>query len=191
MIEEFIFKETFAVEFVLFIILRQHYIKKYVSNEDPLKAYPWYVTFLAVLSGVFFVIVPAIYVMSPFLDSFSLKLDDIIRIAGGLLFVLSIVFMWLVLRELNINFSPTADKRYVVKTGPYKIVRHPMYTVFMLQTIAQTLLSSNIFVLAGVPVILVFLIVRVTYEDQLLLKEFGYEYLTYKRSTKAFIPLIW
>lgn len=77
----------------------------------------------------------------------------------------------------------------MVTTGPYRYVRHPIYTGMML-----ALLGSA--VVAGTPWLLVFLgmVIYCVYsartEERLMLENFSEPYAEYKKRTKAFIPFV-
>ena len=191
MIAESIIKIIFAIELLVFIIIRQYFQKKYLKDESPISNFPIYLKLLIGLAVFFTVFVPLIFILTPILDTFTVNTGDTVRIIGAILYVFTILLMWWVLATLTINFDQKAEQRYVVKTGPYALVRHPMYTVFIVQTIAQTLLTSNLIILLSIPIMVLFLILRVNFEDQILINEFKEEYIEYKRSKKALIPKIW
>lgn len=73
--------------------------------------------------------------------------------------------------------------------GPYRWVRHPMYSVLFLFEIAMLLLSANWFV-GSVPLAALTLIVatRVRREEALMLSTFGAAYERYMRRTAASCP---
>jgi protein-S-isoprenylcysteine O-methyltransferase len=78
----------------------------------------------------------------------------------------------------------------LVKTGPYRFVRHPGYLGFILSILGSGLaLSSIIGILCVVPVTL-FLFWRIRYEERMLVKEFGKEYNQYMKETKQLVPFV-
>ncbi len=91
---------------------------------------------------------------------------------------------------LNRNFSvlPVPAKSAVlIKTGPYKYVRHPIYTVVLLLAviwIAGKFSIVNIFVLFA---LLIVFIIKMNYEEKLLSEKFV-EYKNYKTTSKKLIP---
>lgn len=191
LLDEILIKSILAVELLIFVFVREYYLKKNLKDDSPIGNFSNPLKILIVLSVIFVVFIPLWYVFSPMLDSFTIKTGDMIRILGAVLFFICILLMWWTLKTLQINFDQKAENRFVVKTGPYAVVRHPMYTIFIFLTIAQTLLTSNLIIALGVPIMILFIVLRVNFEDQLLVKEFKEEYVEYKNSKKALIPKIW
>jgi protein-S-isoprenylcysteine O-methyltransferase Ste14 len=78
----------------------------------------------------------------------------------------------------------------LVTSGPYKILRHPMYTSLLLLYIPLTLEmpSLNKFLFFGLLTIALF--GKTTYEEKLLAKNFP-EFENYKKSSYIMLPFIW
>lgn len=95
-------------------------------------------------------------------------------------------------RHLGKNFSTTLrvrDDHTLVTTGPYRWVRHPMYTALLQLFAGFFLLTSN--VLFGVVpyIMLVFIMmVRTPREERQLQEKFGEAYVEYCRRTGRFLP---
>ena len=70
-----------------------------------------------------------------------------LRLAGCFLFVAgTMIYIWS-LRHLRDNYSPCYDShapRNLVRTGPYRIIRHPMYAGKWLVGIATLLVSGSL-----------------------------------------------
>jgi protein-S-isoprenylcysteine O-methyltransferase Ste14 len=80
----------------------------------------------------------------------------------------------------------------LVQSGPYRSVRHPGYTGFLLMTLGVAIGYSSLIGLAAVPVLLLpELAYRMKVEERLLTEQFGEEYRTYIRTSKKLIPGIW
>jgi len=95
-------------------------------------------------------------------------------------------------RTLGGNFSPTIRLRrhhQLITTGPYRLVRHPMYAAYLLLFAGAFLLSSNWVIGAGgAGVILTLMTVRLAREEAHLEERFGPAWLTYRDATGAFLP---
>lgn len=80
----------------------------------------------------------------------------------------------------------------LVTTGPYSIIRHPIYAGIILMFFGYTLSFCSII---GTIFILSFFGVwfrkRIKLEEQLLIQTFGEEYLDYMKHTKRLIPFIY
>jgi len=79
----------------------------------------------------------------------------------------------------------------LVRTGPYAIVRHPIYTSLL------AMLLCSLLVLTPWPVaalsLVLFLLgteIRVHTEDQLLESRFGEEFQRYRKAVRAYVPFV-
>ncbi|MBW2973040.1 isoprenylcysteine carboxylmethyltransferase family protein [Candidatus Woesearchaeota archaeon] len=80
----------------------------------------------------------------------------------------------------------------LVTTGVYKIVRHPMYLSMTLILFGLAIALSSIYgVIALVLLYLPAMLYRINAEEELLIKEFGREYLAYMERTKKIIPKVY
>ncbi len=80
------------------------------------------------------------------------------------------------------------EEHALITSGPYRWVRHPMYTVLLLLMISLFLVSSN----WGVGVIFlgisaVIVAGRVGEEEAMMVKKFGNKYRDYKRHTRSLL----
>jgi protein-S-isoprenylcysteine O-methyltransferase Ste14 len=77
----------------------------------------------------------------------------------------------------------------LVTTGPYRYVRHPIYTGVLLAILGSALVNGPIWVavLAGMAVYCVY---SARVEESLMLRQFPEEYAVYKRRTKAIVPFL-
>ncbi len=80
----------------------------------------------------------------------------------------------------------------LVRQGPYRFVRHPGYTGFVLLALGLALGFSSVIALAAIPLLLLpGLAQRIWTEESLLLAAFGGEYREYQRMTKRLVPGLW
>jgi protein-S-isoprenylcysteine O-methyltransferase Ste14 len=139
-------------------------------------------------------VVPAIYVLTGFPASLdrpfvpAIAWLGLVPLGGAL---------WLFRRshvDLGRNWSITLQVReqhVLVKTGVYRLIRHPMYTSFFLLGFAQMLLLPNWLAgLSGVAGAGILFAFRVLREERMMLESFGEEYRAYMTQTKRIIPWI-
>ncbi|QLL66213.1 protein-S-isoprenylcysteine O-methyltransferase [Sinorhizobium mexicanum] len=114
---------------------------------------------------------------------------------GALIFATA---MWVFRRthkELGRNWSISLeirDKHELICRGPYALVRHPMYTSFLLMGVGQAFLLSNwVAGLAGVVGFAVLFFLRVDKEERMMLEIFGPQYRDYMDRTKRIIPYLY
>ncbi len=80
----------------------------------------------------------------------------------------------------------------LVRSGPYRIIRHPGYTGFLLMALGIAAGYASWIGLAAVLVLLLpGLAYRLKVEERLLGEQFGEEYRNYAAKTKALIPGVW
>ena len=80
----------------------------------------------------------------------------------------------------------------VVSNGPYKLIRHPSYSGWLLICCGYGIAVQNwLSLLAAVILPLVALLYRIRIEEAALVSSFGSEYLEYQKHTKKLIPWVW
>lgn len=111
---------------------------------------------------------------------------------GLVLWVLGLAFAaWARLyigRNWGMPMTERVDPELVI-TGPYRCVRHPIYTGVILALVGTTLAIGAYWLLITVAVAAYF-IYSATVEERNLAREFPVTYPAYKRSTKMLIPLV-
>ena len=117
------------------------------------------------------------------------------EIIGFILLPLSLYIIYRVMLE-NAFASKVLDIREdsgqkVIDTGPYAVVRHPMYSGFSLMLLAIVLALGSWYALIPAILAIVFLIIRIKFEETMLLE--GLEgYKEYKEKIKyKLIPWIY
>jgi len=114
-------------------------------------------------------------------------------VAGDVLVVVGFYFILRVYRE-NTFTSATieiAANQTVVSTGPYAIVRHPMYASALLYVVGTPLALGSYWGLIGVAVMLPFLIWRLFDEERMLVAGLP-GYVEYERKVRyRLIPFVW
>jgi len=78
----------------------------------------------------------------------------------------------------------------LVTTGPYRLVRHPMYSAFFLYCLGTFVLTSNwlMFVIYSSAVSFMY-ITRVSSEEEMMIERFGDSYREYMDQTGRLFPL--
>ncbi len=117
-----------------------------------------------------------------------------INLIAAILFGFSLVFRIWAHLVLNRNYSYTLeirDKHRLVKTGPYRHIRHPIYSGTLLAVLSIPIFTSSLpgFLLAllGVPLF----IHRIENEEEMLIDEFGDDYRRYRESTWRLLPYVY
>lgn len=83
----------------------------------------------------------------------------------------------------------TKPQHRLVTTGPYRWVRHPLYTVAIALFASLGLMAANWFILLWTVVALIALrLVVIPREEAQLVAKFGDEYRRYRSETGSFLP---
>ena len=78
----------------------------------------------------------------------------------------------------------------LVITGPYRVVRHPIYSGILLAMLGSALVVGTPWLIAFV-FVGAYLAYCAKTEEQLMMQQFPNEYTRYKRKTKMLIPFVW
>ena len=114
-----------------------------------------------------------------------------LRWVGFALTTISIPGLYWLFSTIGKNISPTHTTReahQLITVGPYRYVRHPLYTVGFLIFLGIGLMASMWWFLIGLLILLAALIWRTGKEEDNLLREFGEEYQAYRQRTGRYFP---
>lgn len=122
-----------------------------------------------------------------------LELPIYVNIIGSVIFILSYILYAVVLKQ-NTFLSRTievVDTQYVIDTGLYSLVRHPMYTATIFLFLAMPLVLGSLLSFVIFMVYPFIIVLRIKNEEMVLSRELvGYkEYLT--KVKYRLIPYIW
>jgi len=95
--------------------------------------------------------------------------------------------------HLGTNWSgqPTIKVGHqLIRTGPYKIVRNPIYTGILVAFAGTALVIGEFWAVAALLIILAVCYAKIRTEEKFLLEEFGESFVQYKKEVKALIPYI-
>lgn len=104
--------------------------------------------------------------------------------------ILGLYALW-TMRQSKIRVLPNIDlKATLITSGPYTAIRHPMYTALLLIGAGMVCNDISITRLVIYVVLLIDLLFKIQYEEQLLTKHFS-EYANYQKQTAKLIPFIY
>ena len=117
-------------------------------------------------------------------------------VSWAMLFVIAAGVMWCVWarRHLGRLWSDTVTRKEghrIVDSGPYRFVRHPMYSGFIVCDIGLACLSATPLALAAIPVMTLGLWLKARVEEEFLAEQLGVEaYDAYKARAPMLVPRV-
>lgn len=134
------------------------------------------------------------YLINPAWMAWSqLPLPYWLRWVGAGIMLVCVPLIYWVFSSLGMNVTPTVVTRRehsLVTQGPYRWVRHPLYTVGFLMFVGLSLLAANWFILAVLVLGIIPISKRTPLEEARLIERFGDEYRVYMQHTGRYLPKI-
>jgi protein-S-isoprenylcysteine O-methyltransferase Ste14 len=107
------------------------------------------------------------------------------------LVISGLLFTWWARIHLGELWSSSVTRKehhHVVDTGPYAIVRHPIYTGLLVAIAASMLMRGTIIMLAGGAIIAAGIYVKARVEEEFLRQQLGEPYAAYARHVPMLLP---
>ncbi len=120
-----------------------------------------------------------------------IDLPDVVRSLGIGLAALGIGGLFWAFRHLGHNLVATAQPDSaptLITTGPYRWVRHPMYSAWAVMLLGYGLLAANWAVILAAAAALAAVVRRTSGEESHLIELFGEAYRDYASRTGRFLP---
>jgi protein-S-isoprenylcysteine O-methyltransferase Ste14 len=83
------------------------------------------------------------------------------------------------------------EEHQIIKTGPYTITRHPIYTGMLLALVGTVLVRDTVGGLTGCALIATGFVLKLRQEERMLIEHFGDNYRVYRQEVPALIPHLW
>ena len=89
-------------------------------------------------------------------------------------------------------FITVYDDHQVIRTGPFRFIRHPAYCGALILFVG-TLLFLHAWVGAALSLVfqLFAYVRRIRYEEAMMIERLGERYVVYTREVRALVPLLW
>lgn len=194
--EQTLFHIIFVFSFIAFTVIRMVYRWRAVHLGGKAEFKEGRVnTALRAAFGLPYILLLFVYMVYPRLLAWAdIDLPGWARWIGATLSLAVLPMIVWIQHSLGLNFSTTLHVREahtLVTQGPYRWVRHPMYSVFFVQAAGFLLLTGNLFI-GGVYLAALTLVVvsRVRKEEDAMAEKFGAAYRRYMETTGRFLPRI-
>ena len=118
---------------------------------------------------------------------------DVTGVSGLAITILGLCLAVWARVHLGKNWSsrPTIREGHtLVRTGPYRFVRNPIYTGLLVAYTGTAIVIGALWAIVLILFLLVAFLVRIREEEKILLGEFGEEYEKYRREVRALIPCL-
>lgn len=119
--------------------------------------------------------------------------NSIVSAAAAIICLAGLGFCLWARATLGRNWSGTVtlkeDHELIVR-GPYRLVRHPIYTGLQGMMLATALLHGRVAALIGLGLVFVSLLIKAVGEEQLMLRQFPGQYPAYQQRVKRIIPFV-
>ena len=116
----------------------------------------------------------------------------ILAAACGLCVLGLIICIW-ARRTLAGNWSSDVTFKQgheLIRSGPYRFVRHPIYTGLLVMSIGTALAVGRLHSWLGVVVVAIGFWIKLSQEERLMLRHFPDQYPLYRKQVKALIPWV-
>ena len=195
--QEIIFRILFILSGVAMFAIRIYYqskvrgdLRRSEMRDSGLRLIPGSIAALVTL------IFGAEYIFFPgtFSWAYLIHFPFWLRYFGAALLIAGISLLWLAHYHLGKSFHSFVvlkEEQALVEGGPYRFIRHPIYTAYFMNYIGGGLLASN-WVLAIIPVVFfgLFIALRIDGEEKVMVEKFGDKYVHYMEHTGRFLPRI-
>jgi protein-S-isoprenylcysteine O-methyltransferase Ste14 len=135
---------------------------------------------------------PLVYLVNPEWMAWSkIGLPEWVRWLGVVIGIFCVFGIYWLFTSIGSGITPTSATRTEHKlstSGPYRWVRHPLYTIGSSFYISFGLIADNWFIIAMGILAFIAMAIRTPKEEANLVEKFGDEYSEYMKRTGRFLP---
>lgn len=146
------------------------------------------------LFALAFILLP-LYSVTSWFDFYHISLPLSLRWSGVVIALAGVMLFCWAHQILGNNWTAVlarSNEHELVRSGPYRVIRHPMYLAFFTIGIGFGLISENYLIAAlyVIPLTAMYS-ARVKREETMLIEKFGDSYREYMKKTGRVFPRIW
>ncbi len=147
---------------------------------------------IRVIAGILLAAVIVLYSFFPVYEAwFQWPVPSGLRWTGVIIASLCLVLWTYAQSVLDKNWSANLkiQKAHILVTnGPYRVMRHPIYTAMIFWSVGLALYTASWLFVAFAVVEIVWTPPRISKEEKMLIGHFGREYLDYMKTTGKYFP---
>ena len=192
---ETIFRAIVPCLLIAFAVHRGYYVKTHSKPEEETlnKREEGLLSKLAGILGVIGFISVVAYAIHPGWISFAnLPFPSILRWMGVGIAILGFALLQWAQVTLGESWSDTPrmmKEQALITSGPYRMIRHPIYTAFLIILGSLLFIASNWLIgLSLIGMASLEIASRVQYEEKLMTEYFGEQYRAYMKKTGRLMP---
>ena len=197
MIQEIVFRSLFILAFITMLVVRLYFQSRVLRDQQRIEVKEGGVSlFAGSVAALTSIVFGAEYILFPgtFDFAYALRYPTGLRCLGALMLLFGITLLTLAHYHLGRSFHSfvvSKEDHVLVKKGPHRWVRHPIYAAYLLNYVGGGLLAGNL-ILTFVPLAsyAVLVGIRMGKEEEVLLALFGDEYRSYRSETGRLVPRI-
>ena len=147
------------------------------------------------IGGLILWLTPLVYLINPAWMAWSkFGLPEWVRWLGVALGIWCVFGIYWLFSSIGTGITPTSATRkehQLVTSGPYRWVRHPLYTVGSSMFVAFGMMADNWFIALLGNLAFIGMAIRTPKEEANLIEKFGDEYREYMKRTGRFFPKLY
>jgi protein-S-isoprenylcysteine O-methyltransferase len=179
----------FAVGPVIAVLALLRRGLKQSATLSRIKGWRWYVP--VVLLPVEWLLPPALIALHVGEIEAGWLAARVVGLAVGLTGAALLVWASVVLGRFMMHEAAIREDHALIESGPYRFVRHPVYTGYLALLLGSGVASLNVCLLLLWPVSLLGILMQAAAEEQLLGARFGRDYERYVGRIGRLVPRCW
>jgi protein-S-isoprenylcysteine O-methyltransferase Ste14 len=201
-----VMNQTVLGALIILLLATLVVIKRVTTGSILEKPNPGFLLWLVNIFNLFFLLIAnplaAILLVTGRINGFdptSLEITPgwllrVVELLGLVIYLAGFFLMGWALIRLGKNYQlggsdPRTGDRMIV-SGPYGIIRHPMYTAALSIAFGLACLTGSLACLGAFIIYLVLIILLIPIEEESLMEAYGEEYGVYRRKTGKLIPVL-
>lgn len=194
---ELVYRGLFTLSGIIMLVIRIYYQSKVLHTKEKIELREGWASLAAgavaalttIVFGLEYIIYPGVFGFA-----YTWVYPDWLRWLGAGCLLVGIGLLWLAHHHLGKSFYSlivAKEKHQFVQSGPYALIRHPIYAAYLLNYLGGGLLASNL-VLTFIPLPCFALLVwlRMGKEEAVMIDQFGQTYRDYMDRTGRLVPKI-